>query len=235
MARDDMKALLLQTIEQCQRHEAGFAALCDDLPGNLPERWTVKDHVAHLAAWREHAVAVLDAATAGVTPPSVDDIDAANANTYDLYKITSAADVVSLGERTYARLLAAIESCPDERLYRVRDERSGEVWRVVPPNGHAHLAQHLIQWYLEEGDVGVAEATALWAKGLDDMFTDTRSKAVSAYNLACFYAKAQRAGDAVPLLEQSLQLVPTLRESAASDPDFDNIRDKQEFRRLVEV
>jgi len=58
MADKDLKKRLLETLVASQDREQELDRLCDDLRAD-PERWTAKDHVAHLAHWRRYAARVL--------------------------------------------------------------------------------------------------------------------------------------------------------------------------------
>ena len=219
-----MKPLLLQTLAAAEGRESPFVTLCDDAPAADPERWTAKDHLSHLSAWREHAARLLMAASEGRAEAEPDDIDAQNARIFAATSGRQAADVIGAAQGSYRTLAAAINACSEAQLNGPRQGRPGEVWRVVPGNGHPHVAQHLVQWYREYGDGAAAEAASRWMRELDDLFTDTRSRAVAAYNQACFYATMGDAVRALPLLRTSLQIDPGLREWIAQDSDLDPIR-----------
>jgi hypothetical protein len=224
---------LLRTLDEARRREQELTALCDDSPPANPQRWTAKDHVAHLAAWRRHATEVLQAASSGVPLAEPEDIDARNAVIHAENRERGAALVLADARDSYGDLAGAIVACTEEQLAGARHGPPGEVWRVVPGNGHAHLAQHLVQWYREHGDEDAAEATARWTRGLDDLFTDQRSRAVAAYNQACFHAQTGDVNRALPLLAAGLQIDPGLREWAAQDRDLDPIRGSDAVRSLL--
>lgn len=57
---------------------------------------------------------------------------------------------------------------------------------------------------------------------------------IALYNLSCYRAVEGKTGDSLKLLEQVCGLAKEYRELARSDPDFDSIRNLQEFRKLVE-
>jgi len=229
----DLRPLLLRTLAAAERRESAFVALCDDAPPADPQRWTAKDHLGHLSAWRDHAARLLMAASAGRAEAEPDDIDAQNARIHAANAGRHAADVVADAQRSYRTLSAAIGACSEAQLNNPRQERPGEVWRVVPGNGHPHVAQHLVQWYREHGDAAAAEATSRWMRELDDLFTDSPSRAAAAYNQACFYATAGDAEHALPLLRASLQIDPGLRGWIAQDSDLDPIRGDAAVRELL--
>jgi tetratricopeptide (TPR) repeat protein len=233
MSEPALNALLVKTLEQAQAREGELIALTDDQPSAISDRWTAKDHVAHLAAWREHAEHVVRAATAGAAYPEVPDIDAANAETYAANRDRPAHDVKVAAANSYAELISALRSAADADLKRPREGRPGEVWRSIPADGHQHVGQHLIQWHLEAGDTDSAEQIALWVRELDDHFSDPQSRAAAAYNLGCFYARIGRDEHAISQLAASLQLDPSLREWAREDADLVTIRPLPEVQRLL--
>ncbi len=100
-------------------------------------------------------------------------------------------------------------------------------------NGHGHLAQHLMFWHLEHGDEAQAEAIQKWVGDVDFAAADTdRRRAIATYNLACFYGRVGRAGDALPLLRESFAGARDLVAFAGKGPDLDPVRTDE---RLVEL
>ncbi|MBI4615574.1 MAG: hypothetical protein HY720_18295 [Planctomycetes bacterium] len=59
-------------------------------------------------------------------------------------------------------------------------------------------------------------------------------EALFAYNLACYLALAERAPEALGELAAAIGMKASYRELARHDDDFAPIRDREEFRRLVE-
>jgi hypothetical protein len=234
MTDEPLRRQLRGTVEAAREKERTLAELCDDTPAEADGRWTAKDHVAHLSAWREHAARVLDAAVHGEELAEDFDIDTENARTYATNRDRSAHDVLAAAGASYDQLLAAIDATTEAVLQRDRKGRAGPVWRVVPGNGHTHVGEHVIQLQLEDGDDKAAEETAVWVHGLDLLFTDAQSQAVADYNLACFYARAGRAEEAIPLLRRSLEKGnASLAEWAREDADLNNIRDRPEVSALL--
>jgi hypothetical protein len=227
---------LLQTLDAAQEREAVLLALCEDTPAAEEGRWTAKDNVAHLNTWREHATRTLHAVRSGqpVEGPFDDSqIDGRNAEIYEAHRRDSADEVRAASAATYVALKASVAACTDDEL---RSERpnGGAVWRVIPGNGHAHVAQHVSSWLAEHDDPAGAEETALWAFTLEtELFPEPADKAVADYNLACFYARNARVEEALPLLGLALRSQPDLREWAMNDPDLAPIREDPRVQSLV--
>ncbi len=228
---------LLTTLEAARAREQALLNLCDDAPPSEPGRWTAKDNVAHLNTWREHAVRILDAMRAGTPlegPLQDRDIDESNAEIYEAHRADSTASVRAAHDATYAALIAAVAAFTDEELRRERPGNGGAVWRIVPGNGHAHVAQHLSYWYVEHGDAPAAEAAAIWAHTLEiDLFPDVEDRVVADFNLACFYARNRHVDEALPLISSALRAQPDLRAWAAIDPDLEPIRDDPRVQSLL--
>jgi Protein of unknown function (DUF1706) len=228
---------LLVTLATAREREQALLDLCDDSPPSDPEQWTAKDNVAHLNTWREHAVRTLEAMRAGrpLEGPLDDrDIDDTNAEIYAAHHADTAASVRAAHDMTYAALTAAVAACTDEELRRQRPGNGGEVWRVVPGNGHAHVAQHLSYWYVDRDDPAAAEAAAVWAHDLETgLFPDAEDRAVADYNLACFYARNRYVEEALPLIGSALRAQPDLRAWAAADPDLEPIRTDPRVQSLL--
>jgi hypothetical protein len=235
MTDDSLKERLVRSLEAAQAREAMLLALCDDSPPAAEGVWTVKDNVAHLSVWRENAAGILDAARTGTEydgPANDGDVDAQNAEIYEAHRADSAASVRAAAAATYEALIVAIRACSEEDLLRERSKDAGPVWRVVPGNGHAHVAQHLSYWAADRGDEAASEEAARWGYALDiELFPDNQP--VADYNLACFYARSGDADRALPLLQAALRARPDLRAFALEDADIEPIRDDPRTQSLL--
>jgi Protein of unknown function (DUF1706) len=159
-----LRQLLLETIAAARERKREFLALCDDSPPSEPGLWTVKDHLAHLTAWRINLAQLLDAGRTGTEAPRMDDdVQASNARVYAANKDKTAEAVKSNARAAYDRLEAAIAACSDEDLLKPHPRpRSAGValWQAVPGHAH-HLAEHLMFWHLEQLGVGKRAALPL--------------------------------------------------------------------------
>ena len=138
-------------------------------------------------------------------PANDTDLDARNAEIYEAHRGDSAATVRAAARESYAALIDAVLACSDADLLRERPGNGGPVWRVVPGNGHGHVAQHLSYWAAEHGDPAGAEEAAKWGYALDiELFPENQP--VADYNFACFYARNGNADEALPLLRAALRV-----------------------------
>jgi hypothetical protein len=226
MSSDSLKDRLVQSLHAASEKEAVLLALVDDSSPAEADLWTAKDSIAHLNTWREHGVRALEASRLGTPfegPANDTDLDARNAQIYELHRADAAATVRAAATETYAALIEAVNACTEADLLRERPDNGGPVWRVVPGNAHSHVAQHLSYWAVDHGDPEGAEAAAKWGYALDsELFPENQP--VADYNFACFYARNGNAEAALPLLSASLRARPDLRAFALEDVDIEPIR-----------
>ena len=230
-----MKKKLQRLIEAARDREAAeLLPMVDDTPPSGPGKWTPKDHLAHLTAWRLVAVDELDAVRTGRRPQSVSDVDdVENAKIYKRTHRRPAAALIDEGSNSWAELSAAVEDCTREDLAKPRPHHADQpAWQAVPGNGYFHLAEHLAYLHTERGDHASAESAAKWAHEMA-VTADARGRATADYNLACFYAARGRAEEAMPLLRSGLKLRPDLRDWAKKDKDLDPIRSTPELAKLL--
>jgi tetratricopeptide (TPR) repeat protein len=231
-----MRERLLATIAASREREHELVAMCDDSPPPEPGVWTVKDHLAHLAAWRTYAAGLLDAARAGGDAPRVeDDIDAANARIYAVNRDKSADEVKADARSSYDALEAAVAASTEADLVKPHPRVPGALLsQVVPGNGHSHLGQHLWFWHAEQDDEEAAEAAQHWVYDLDRAeFPEPKSVAASTYNLGCFYSRIGRPDEALFRFQQAFELDPTLKKLAKTDPDLDRMRNDPQLIALI--
>ena len=205
-------------------------------PAVLADKWTTKDVLAHLSAWRSIAAEELEAIrTGGDGPEVVDEIDVKNAEIYDATRDLPADTVLAEGERSWDALLAVLDACTEDDLQRMRMRRPDqEAWQMIPGNTYFHIAQHLDWWHSERGEDADAEDAAKWAHGLAiEAFPEDRRRGVAEYNLGCYYASHGRAAEALPLLQRGFELFPPLVELARTDIDLDPIRETPRIAELL--
>ena len=236
MESPGLRHLLLEIIAAAREREHEFLALCDDSPPPEPGLSTVKDPLAHLTAWRLNVAQLLDSGRTGTEAPRMDeDVQASNARVYAANKDKAAELVKSNARAAYDRLEAAIAACSEEDLLKAhpRPRSTGvALWQTVP--GHAHpLAEHLMFWHLDRGNEEAAEAAQLWVHGLDRaQFPEPKAVAASMYDLGCFYVHIGREDEALLRFKLALELDPSLKKLAQTDPGLERIRNHPELAAL---
>jgi hypothetical protein len=232
--KDDIRRLIVAGREQEMR---ALVPHVDDSTPSQPGRWTAKDNLAHLTAWRTIAASELDAVRTGEAAPAVtEETEELNARVYQAERNKPARAVIEEADRSWASLLASVEACSEQDLLKPRLRRPEQpVWQVVPGNTYFHIAQHLDYWHTDRGEEGAAEDAARWAHQLAcEVFPADRSRGFADYNLGCFYAARGRVEDAIPYLRRGLALNPVLREWARKDGDLDPIRSAPAFAGLLD-
>jgi tetratricopeptide (TPR) repeat protein len=233
-----LKDSLRQLMQAGREREASdLVPNVDDSAPAQPGRWTAKDNLAHLSAWRLIAAAELQAVRTGTPAPAsvTEDIDGGNAKIFEATRHQRAESVLEEARRSWATLEAALEACSEEDLLKPRVRRpETPLWQVIPGNTYFHIAEHLAYWHDERGEPDQSEAAALWAHDLAGKNPpDDRQRGTADYNLGCFYAVRGRADDAIPYLRRGIELNPSLREWAKTDSDLDSIRARAEVVRLL--
>jgi tetratricopeptide (TPR) repeat protein len=209
-----------------QRERTDLQPYVNDSPPDQPGRWTAKDQLAHISAWRQVAAIEVEAVrTGGPGPVLSDDDDFENARIYEETHQLPAASVIEAAERSWDRLSSALEDCSDEILSKARIRgRQEPLWQVVPDQTH-HVAEHLVYLHTEAGNDASAEQAARWAHEIAaSTLTDDRGRGAVEYNLGCFYALRARFDEAMPYLLRGMELRPDLRDWAKQDSDLELLR-----------
>jgi tetratricopeptide (TPR) repeat protein len=220
-----------------EKEESDLVPHVDDSLPVEPGRWTAKDNLAHLSAWRLTATAELDAIRTGNQAASSvsEDIEQSNAKVYEATRQQPAAQVLDEARSSWATLTAAVEACTEEDMMKPRIRRPEQpAWQVIPGNTYFHIAEHLAYWHSERGEDTAAEEAAIWAHDLaSNTMPDARQRGTADYNLGCFYAVRGRVNEAIPYLRSGIEQNPSLREWARTDTDLDPIRSAPELVRLL--
>jgi hypothetical protein len=131
--------------------------------------WSVKDLIAHVAAYENWTAAQIRAANEGRAPtdrelygveemphdPEGWDLDRQNAAIYARYKEIPLADVMTFSSQAFADLITAVAAVSDEDF-----ARSGaQTWtgdqtllEIIPEQCYAHYEQHAGELRLISGD-----------------------------------------------------------------------------------
>lgn len=232
-------------VAEARRKERELDAACADVPVDSGGRWRAKDHLAHVAWWRERDGRLISAVRTGAAPPPAvgsrevgedrqEEAGRQNGLIYERYRDRTASEIREFAGTSWDAFAAAIEACSEEDLSRPHPYAAGEVlWQTIVGICY-HTGEHLTYWYEEHGDDSRLEATHSWLRDIYvTVAPDARHRANANYNLACFYARNGRADAALPLLRDSLSESTELAAWAKKDSDLDRIRDNPEVKELL--
>jgi hypothetical protein len=129
---------LLEQQRAAREAEAALYAAVADEPVPADGGYRVKDHIAHVAAWRRRAADVLRGAGEGIT-----DVDGWNARAYERTRDLPADEVVREARDSWSDLIGEIEKLTEEQLHGPHPFNPDlELWVVVFANGSKHFEEH---------------------------------------------------------------------------------------------
>jgi hypothetical protein len=113
-------------------------------PGILDE-WSVKDLLAHLAAWHAKTTDRLETLRMTGELPDPPDVDTFNAQTYDEFKDLSLHDVKVMSGASRHRMR--------EEMAMLKDEDATDLQQMIVGNAHGHYDEHIeqLERYLSKG------------------------------------------------------------------------------------
>ena len=117
--------------------------------------WSIKDILAHLAAWQNYLLIRLQAAARNEVPSvqgilSDEDegntVDRLNAGFYEENKSRSLDEVLAEFRTTYQQVVEAVQAFSDEDLFepkRFAWMKGNALWELVPGNTYGHYQEHI--------------------------------------------------------------------------------------------
>jgi hypothetical protein len=131
--------------------------------------WSVKDLIAHIAAYENWTAAQIRAANDGRAPTNSElygveemppdpegwDLDRQNAAIYARYKEMPLAEVMTFSNQAFVDLLAAVEAVPEDDIARTGAQTwtgDSTLLEIIPGQCYAHYAQHADELRSISGD-----------------------------------------------------------------------------------
>ena len=113
-----------------------------------PEQWSVKDILAHITTWEEEGLHHLPTVAQGRKPPTYasqyGSLDGFNALKFEENQRRSLDEVLARLDETHARLLAYLDTVPDELLHSKERFRNRLKWDSY--SHYAMHANHIREW-----------------------------------------------------------------------------------------
>jgi hypothetical protein len=142
----DRRQLLNRLDTAWEGFQASYAGLSDSelLKPGVTGAWSVRDILAHVTAWEEEALKYLPLILEGGKPPrysvTYGGIDAFNARMTEQKSGLSLAEVLAQQDETHQRLIALVQSVPEEeftRETRFRRRLRLDTYRHYPTHAEA--------------------------------------------------------------------------------------------------
>ncbi len=235
------KARVLELLERGYSAEAALVAGLPDEERSNPGtwgRWSVRDTVAHNAAWKAHIADGLAAVSEGREPTSTDDYEHHNEVIFGEYHSKPWSEIEAFAEQAHRSLVRQVGLLNDEELDSLellpwRGDRP--LWRVALGTGFNHPLIHISDYYKQRGDIEqAAEVISELATAVVDLDDSPDWQGLVKYNLACRHSLLGEKGPAIDRLRQALDLNRGLLDWSKEDPDLEAIRGEPACRALYE-
>jgi tetratricopeptide (TPR) repeat protein len=208
----------------------------DDLQRNGEiNKWSIKDHIAHLGFWLEkynHRLIKRD-----ISYKPVIDLDKENERIWRINKekewlyLKSRLDKAYLDLSQHQRLLSEYDLTMSDVLY-PPDNRP--LWTSLVESTCMHTIIHLVQINNERGEP--QKSVQLFQNIFEDMqslYTDAHWRAMNIYYLACLHITAGDREKSFELLKDSIQLDPGIKELPKDDKHWETLMQDQDFLRIT--
>jgi tetratricopeptide (TPR) repeat protein len=219
-----VKRRILDLLDHAYREEKAFVeALSVDercVPGT-PARWSAKDTVAHIAAWKLRAAHMLATLRSGEPGLDLESLERFNERVFREHLDLAWPEILVESARAYELLREQTEATPDAVLLAPEESEGHDepVWWFVVGVGCNHAVGHLAEYLFEQGDPARAiEMQEKLANPLLQLNASPAWRARVHYGLAIYYAAGALVGKAVEALKAAGRFDPALVERSKSDP-----------------
>jgi tetratricopeptide (TPR) repeat protein len=226
------KPILLDLLHQAHLDLGAFLQELNDVEHTAigtPERWSAKDHIAHLTFWRQRLALKLAAILCQETPSSFENFLQLNDQVFEEHHHRPWSDIFLEAEHSYYTLTTLTQQLREEDLVAFNRfdwiPNQEPLYTLFMGFSYEHAQQHLAQYYLDRQDLPQAiHIFETWANRVIQAQAPEVLKGMVLYNLACFYATHSQVEKAAVALPHALTLAPHLKEFSLSDPDLNALR-----------
>lgn len=236
----DLKARLVEVMREGGRVQQAYVAALsaeERAATGTPARWSAKDLVAHLTAWKARRLRQMEAVTRGEAAPALP-IQETNEATWDELAGQSWHDALAEEARVTAALAALVEGMAEADLlatgrYPSLPYQPAALVAMRP--AYPHVIQHLAEHAIEAGDLAGAIALRQAAATALDAFPEFPELAAAPhYNLALHYVTAGQPERALAELRRAFTWNPQLAPAAREDEGLAALREDARYQALVE-
>lgn len=239
MSTDRLKPILAELLDRTRSAEevlvTGLSPEEQNVKGTF-DRWSAKDLIAHLTAWHQNLVEMLEVILRGETPPPRPNVDEANARTFEINAARSWEQALAGASAAFGRIGGLLPQLSDQDLL----EPGRYAWRKGQPLAptvvlrlYWHPMLHLSEFYIQRGDRASAEAVrADLLRAADELAWVPALRGQTLYMVAGCSAALGDHAEALAALRESLSLAPYLIQWSQQDPSLASLRDTPEYAAL---
>ena len=153
----DLRVGLLDLLSLAYREERTFIEKISEKERvviGTYDQWSMKDVIAHVAAWKERTALELASVTSGGPRPQGDSLEQINAKIFEKHLYCTWDEVLTLSKRAYEALCKQVETMPEEDLTNAKaiEWYDGPAWRLSIDDGYSHPLSHFAECYARRGD-----------------------------------------------------------------------------------
>ena len=153
----DLRVGLLDLIRLAYREEQTFVEKLSEKEHAVIgtyDQWSVKDVIAHVAAWKERTAQELGAVTSGSPRPEGDNLEQINARIFEKHQDCTWDEVLALSKGAYEALCEQVAAMPEEDFINAKaiEWYEGPVWRLSLDDGYSHPLSHFAECYASRGE-----------------------------------------------------------------------------------
>ena len=222
-----------QVLEAERELEREFAAEATRSE-TAPKGWPAALNLFHICMWRERLLKSLTDIRDGrphVPPP--EDVDEFNDTELATGLGVALSDVAARSDTLLVSLSEVYEAVGEQPLEWYEWKTTTE---AVLGSSCIHPVNHFVEYFKENGDLASAvRLVERTTTELRQMPAPPVNLGAEIYNLACLRVAEGRSDDAISLIEESVAILPALKEWAPNDPDLAPLLDNPRFKAAVKT
>jgi hypothetical protein len=196
-----------------------------------PTGWSAALLLFHISRWRERLRDRLTQAREGRPVEPLPDADTINAVELVEGAGMSLQDAAAYADKVFGEVIDLWSGMGDKPFKWFTAQTTGE---ALARNSYLHPRVHLAEHFIERGNrVRGYRIFEVSAEHLRNAEAPPHTLGSAIYDLACARVGQARILEALPLLEEAMQLRPDLRSSAPNDPDLAPLKNVASFQALL--